>query len=100
MGVRKVSLNHPQFDSDKEMGFLGVGYLKNDGTPVDVDEDEFKRVTGVSLEEAYAGSAVIQIDGKSIPAANPAPSQEDETTLSEPLSSADLGLSDEHEGGE
>jgi hypothetical protein len=63
MAVRKVSMKHPHFPPDMEFGVNGVGSLKNDGSPVEVDEDEFQARTGVSLQDAFGSDPAITVEG-------------------------------------
>lgn len=63
MTVRKVSISHPHFPPDTVFGVEGVGQLTNDGTPVEVDSEEYQGLMGRSLEDAFANDAIINVEG-------------------------------------
>lgn len=95
MAVRKVSMNHPHFPPEQEFGISGVGVLTNDGTPVEVDEDDYKAITGMSLEDSFSGSAVIDVEG--LKKKNFDEKEPENSTASTP---AFLLNNDDNEGGE
>lgn len=65
MAKRMVSMKHPHFPEDAVFGIEGVGQLTNDGTPIEVDEEEFERRTGSKLEDAFANDATVTVEGSS-----------------------------------
>jgi len=80
MALKKVSMEHPHFPPEQEFGVYGVGLLTNDGTSVDVDDDDFLAQTGNTLEDALAGDAVISVQGGK---KNPPPEEESPSATTE-----------------
>lgn len=56
-----LTMEHPQFPPDYEFGIPSIGLVKNDGTPLEVTEEQeaaFEVTYGAPLHEYYADSMV------------------------------------------
>lgn len=64
-----VKFSHPHFPEDHVFGIEGLGRLTNDGTPVEVSEENEQAFRdahdGVGIEEAFSEDPFVTVEGGS-----------------------------------